>query len=84
MKIKCVKQLIMNGTTYAWFVKGDTPCVSDSREYINYENGKTVAKEYPKERLPKGIQRYINSHRCAVWDVREYPNGDRVEVMIYR
>ena len=60
--IKFVRRMEMNGITYAWFVANKSNRVSDSREYINYENGKTVIKEFPKEALPKMVQKFIDSH----------------------
>lgn len=60
--IKFVKRLEQDGVTYSWFVASKSNRVSDSRNYVNYENGKTVVKEFPKEALPKMVQKFIDSH----------------------
>lgn len=60
--IAFVKRLEQDGVTYSWFVAHKSNRVSDSRNYVNYENGKTVVKEYRKESLPKMIQKFIDSH----------------------
>lgn len=60
--IKFVKRMEQDGLTYAWFVASKSNRVSDSRQFINYENGKTCVKEYKKEDLPKMIQKFIDSH----------------------
>ena len=53
--IKFVKELTCDGITYGWFV-------SDSRNYINYENGKTTCKQtFPKNQLPKAVQKFIEN-----------------------
>lgn len=60
--IKFVKRIEQDGITYNWFVAHKSNRVSDSRNFINYENGKTVIKEFPKEALPKMVQKFIDSH----------------------
>ena len=60
--IKFVKRMEQDGITYNWFVATKSNRVSDSRSYTNYENGKTVIKEFPKEWLPKMVQKFIDSH----------------------
>lgn len=59
--IHFVKELTRDGIPYSWFVSLNGFRVSDSRSYINYdENGKTTCLiEYPKDRLPKTVQKYI-------------------------
>jgi hypothetical protein len=59
--IHFVKEYTQDGMTYAWFVVMKSNRVSDTRSYINYdENGRTTAKEYPKEWLPKTVQKFID------------------------
>lgn len=69
--IKFVKELQLDGIAYEYYVsiKG-----GDSRTYINYENNKTVAKEYEFERLPKAVQNFIKNHqhRCRLFSEVEY------------
>lgn len=64
--IKFVKERKFNGMTYGWFVGGKA--VSDSRNYAVYENGKTIIAEFPKESLPKFIQKFIDSRQPMIWD----------------
>ena len=61
-EIKFVKRLEHEGVTYSWFVANKSNRVSDSRNFVNYENGRTVIKEYSKEALPKMVQKFIDSH----------------------
>lgn len=61
-EIKFVKRMEQDGVTYSWFVANKSNRVSDSRNYINYENGKTCIKPYAKEALPKSVQKFIDSH----------------------
>lgn len=60
--IKFVKRMEQDGVTYNWFVAHKNNRVGDSRNYVNYENGKTVVKEFPKEALPKMVQKFIDNH----------------------
>lgn len=57
--IKFVKVHDYNGMPYSWMVVMKSGRVSDSRNYVNYENNKTVVKEYPQEWLPKAVQKFI-------------------------
>ena len=60
--IKFVKELTCDGITYGWFVAMKSGYVSDSRNYINYENGKTTCKQtFPKNQLPKAVQKFIEN-----------------------
>lgn len=69
--IKFVKRYELNGMTYGFYVgvKGN-----DGREFINYENGRTVAKEYKAERLPASVRAFLKDHAEEVWTREE--NGD--------
>lgn len=57
-----VKRLEHNDVTYSWFVAMKSRRISDARNYINVENGKTVIKEYPAEWLPKTVQNFISTY----------------------
>ncbi len=61
--IEFVKELTEDGITYNWFVMLKSKNTSDSRHYANYENGRTVVREYRKEDLPKAVQSFIVSHK---------------------
>ena len=61
--IKFVKRLELDGITYCWYVAMKSGHVSDSRVYIYYDERETTcAKPYPKEQLPKAVQKFIDSH----------------------
>ncbi len=60
--IKAVRELTADGMTYSWFVVMKSGWVSDSRNYINWENGRTTVKEYPLEWLPKAVQNFVKKH----------------------
>lgn len=57
--IKFVKELTHNGITYEWFVAMKSNSVSDARMFVNHENGRTILAEYPKEMLPKTVQKFL-------------------------
>lgn len=57
-----VKRFEHNGVTYSWFIAMKSRKVSDVRNFVNYENGKTVVKQYPKEWLPKAVQNFLNTN----------------------
>ena len=63
-----VERLEQDGITYEWGVVMKHHPGIDVRDYINYENGKTVAKEYPKEWLPKEVIKFIDSHQERIVD----------------
>lgn len=81
--IKFVKEKRLNGITYGYFISMKSNLISDCRDYINYENGVTVAKEYEFERLPKTVQNFIKHHEPSrLFDEEEY-NGDIYSHYIY-
>ena len=57
-----VKRYEHKGTTYHWFVAMKSRKVSDSRSYVNEENGKSVIKAYPKDCLPKTVQKFLDQN----------------------
>lgn len=70
--IKFVKRLEKDGMTYGWHIAMKSNRISDSREYINYRNGRTVAEEYKLDRLPKAVQSFVKEHEESIWtDERE-------------
>lgn len=60
--ISFVRRLEQDGITYCWFVGMKSNRVSDSREYVNWENGKTVVKKYPLHWLPKSVLNFVLYH----------------------
>lgn len=66
--IKFVKRLERNGMTYGWFVASRNTATAQSREYINYENGKTCVKPYPVENLPKYVKAFIDNHAESLFE----------------
>ena len=59
--IKFVKEFTYNGIAYNWVVAMKSNRNSDGRMFVNHENGKTILAEYPKERLPKTVQKFLNT-----------------------
>lgn len=57
-----VWRMEVDGMTYSYFVALKSRQVSDSRNFINYENGRTVAKEYPAEWLPAAVRKFLQKH----------------------
>lgn len=73
--IKWIKELTKDGITYKWFVSLKK---NDSRVFINYENGKTVVKEYSKDRLPKTVQKFLEDKQR-----KEYENDEKLGFVSY-
>ena len=65
--IRFVKRLEMDGITYGWFVSMVGGRISDSREYINYADGKTVATEYSFDRLPAAVRAFVEGHQESIF-----------------
>lgn len=83
--IKFVKELAKNGTTYAWFVSMKSGNVSDSRNFINYdETGKTTVAEYRADTLPSSVRNFLRKSTPEVFNRREHDNGDVFTEYIYR
>lgn len=84
--IKFVKEFRKDGMPYMWFLAMQTNNISDCREYINYdENGRTTDIEYPKDRLPKTVQKFIEEHEPELFDEHEgFIEGTTITVHIYR
>lgn len=75
--IAFVKELTCDGLTYEWFVSMKSGRASDSILYVNYENNKTVVKEFAKDRLPVSVQKFIDKHErkefsANTWKDQEY------------
>ena len=79
-KIEFVKERTLNGMTYGWFVAMRYYGESDARNYSNYENGRTVATEYPVDRLPETVQKFIQKSDRKEWS----KIGDDFVEYIYR
>lgn len=60
-----------SGIVYAWCVGMKSGWVSDLRMYYNFENGKTVIREYPITDLPVSVQEFIKIHSETVFDETE-------------
>jgi hypothetical protein len=68
-KINFVKELTKDGVTYEWFVAFDDYRVSSALCYCNVDvRGRTCIKAFPKEKLPKYIQKFIDSHKPRLID----------------
>ena len=58
-KISYVKERTVDGTPYGYFVKYTNGTTAD---YCNTDkNGRTTGDYYSKAKLPKGVQKHINS-----------------------
>lgn len=78
--IDFVKEFTYNGVTYLWDVAMKSHRICDGREFINYDkNGRTVVKEYKFERLPKTVQKFIQTSNSEVWT-----EDDEVTIYIYK
>lgn len=80
--IKFIKRLEKDGMTYGWHIAMKSNRISDSREYINYRNGRTVAEEYKLDRLPKAVQSFVKEHEESIWTDERESTG--FAVYIYR
>ena len=65
--IKFVKEYVQNGETFNWFVSMKSGKNSDARDFTNYEDGKSVFREYSADRLPISVQRFIAKHDREVF-----------------
>lgn len=74
--IAFVKELTCDGLTYSFFVSMKSGRVSDSISYINYENNKTVVKEFEKKRLPVSVQKFIDRHTKKEFSKDTYQNKE--------
>ena len=66
--IKFVKRMECDGVTYGWFIASKNTTTAPSREFINYEDGKTCIKPYPVENLPKYVKAFIDSHAESLFE----------------
>ena len=84
-EIRVVRERRFNGITYGWYVSYG-PMVSDGADYAVYENGKTVVKEFPFEKLPKKVQKFIkdNEQTSSALNGYEDERGDFWETIMYR
>ena len=57
-----VKRHEKDGVTYSWYIAMKSRRISDNKNFVNYENGKTVIKEFSQDRLPKAVQNFIAKH----------------------
>lgn len=79
-----VKELTADGMPYSWYVSLGNR-VSDGREFQNYDCRRTVIREYPVDRLPASVQRFIKNRRPEQWgDSREGRDGAVIVEYIYR
>ncbi len=78
--IKFVKEGCMNGMTYHWFVMTTDGGV----EYINWKGRKTVCEAFPKERLPKVVQKFISGRKREFFTKNEFGRDDVHSVYIYK
>ena len=81
--ISFVKERTKNGVTYGWFIGLKSPNVSDSINYAVYEDGKTVAKEYPLDLLPASVRKFIERSERKLLCEDTYESGDCYRHYIY-
>lgn len=74
--IAFVKELTCDGLTYEWFVSMKSGRASDSILYVNYENNKTVVKEFEKDRLPASVRKFIDRHTKREFSKDTYQNKE--------
>ena len=61
--IRHIVEHTYNGMPYGYYVAMKSGRISDSREFINYdEKGRTTIKEFKKEWLPKSVQKFLDHH----------------------
>lgn len=82
--IQFVKEQTLDGRAYGWFVsvKGGASEARDFRDYDVY--GRSTSSEYSADRLPKTVQRYIESHRAETFTTFTNPDGSVFTEYIYR
>lgn len=81
--IKFVKQLLKNNIGHSWHVAMKSNNVGDSRTFVNYDSdGKTTADiEYPVERLPKTVQKYLENACGTVMECYKDEGDEYLEVL---
>lgn len=80
--IDFVKEQVLNGTTYYWAVVMKSGWVSDTRIYQHRdEQGRGICKDYPKDLLPKTVQRFTENHERKIFMV--YLQDPPLEVFSY-
>ncbi len=77
--IDFVKRLEMDRITYGFYVAMKTGKISDSREYMHYENNKTVYKKFYFNQLPGTVKKFIKSHKESVFTSAVFGNGSYTE-----
>lgn len=77
--IQFVKRMESDGITYEWFVAMKSNRVSDSRMFTNYENNRTVVKEFGIDRLPATVRKFVETHKEEV-----FSTNDNHTVFIYK
>ena len=78
--IAFVKEIRNNGMSYSWYVSMKSRNISDGRNFVNYENGKSVVKEYKKEDLPKAVQKFLEGKKAEIFA----KNDEETIVYVYR
>jgi len=84
LTVKNIRHVIryeQDGMIYGWSVAMKTSV--GARSFINYENGRTVAREYPQEWLPKEVIKFINSHDQQLREEHEW-GGHKYEHYIIK
>lgn len=81
--IDYVKRLVLDGITYGFYVSMKSGNISDSREYMNFENNKTVYSEFSFDRLPETVKKFIVSHHESIFTSASFGTGNYTEY-IYR
>lgn len=79
--IRFVKELTTNGITWGWHIAMKDYQLSSARYYTNTDkNGMNMHTEYPKELLPKSVQKFLeNSQRELYQTIENKKYGQYVE-----
>ena len=82
--IDVVKEQVLDGTTYYWAVIMKSGWISDTRIYQHRdERGRGICKYYPKDLLPKTVQRFIENHERKHFTTYERDAAPTLEVYSY-
>lgn len=82
--ISMVKEQVLNGITYHWAVVMKSNWISDIRLYQQLdEQNKGICVYYPKDLLPKTVQRFIENHKRDHFATYDLKDGRVYEIYTY-
>ena len=83
--IRFVKELTTNGITWGWHVAMKDYQPFSARYYRNTDkNGVNMHTEYPKESLPKSVQKYLENNKKELYQTIETKNFGKYVEYIYQ